>query len=110
MKLFLQVKFVGDAGGIFGGEVADEDEGFVGTTDEGFDDAFGHFGTRGVEAVEGLVKDEEFGVFDEGAGEQAEALLAAGEFEEGALGDVSDAENFHPFVTEGHLLRGGVLE
>ena len=71
LSLFLQVEFVGDAGGIFGGEVADEDEGLMGTTDKGFDDMFGHFGVMGVETVEGLVEDEQFGVFDKGAGQQA---------------------------------------
>ena len=36
---------MGDAGGIFGGEVTDEDEGLMGTTDKGFDDVLGHFST-----------------------------------------------------------------
>lgn len=69
---------VGDAAGELFGVVRDDDEGDVGLSAVVLDDLRGHQAVGVVESVEGLVEDEEIGGFDEGAGEEAEALLAAG--------------------------------
>lgn len=90
---------VGDAAGELFGVVRDDDEGDVGLSAVVLDDLRGHQAVGVVESVEGLVEDEEIGGFDEGAGEEAEALLAAGHTEEGAFCEVVDAEASHPGET-----------
>lgn len=76
--------------------VGDHDESLVGALAEGLYDVLDEAAVVEVETVEGLIEDEEVGVFDEGTGEEYEALLAAGELEEGAVGEVTDAEDVHP--------------
>ena len=77
----------------------DDDEGDVGLSAVVLDDLRGHQAVGVVESVEGLVEDEEVGGFDEGAGEEAEALFAAGHAKEGAVCEVVDAEASHPGET-----------
>ena len=69
---------VGDAAGELFGVVRDDDEGDVGLGAVVLDDLGGHQSVRVIEPVERFVEDEEVGGFDESAGEEAEALLAAG--------------------------------
>ena len=90
---------MGDAAGELFGVVRDDDEGDVGLSAVVLDDLRGHQAVGVVESVEGLVEDEEVGGFDEGAGEEAEALRAAGHTEEGAVCEGVDAETSHPGET-----------
>ena len=87
---------MGDAAGELFGVVRDDDEGDVGLGAVVLDDLCSHQAVRVIESVEGLVEDEEVGGFDEGAGEEAEALLTAGHSKEGAVCEVVDVEASHP--------------
>lgn len=80
--------------------VGDHDEGLVAALAEGVDDFLYHFAVEGVESVQGLVEDEQLGVLDEGAGQEYQALLAAGELQEGAVGKVFDAKEAHPHTAD----------
>ena len=90
---------MGDAAGELFGVVRDDDEGDVGLRTVVLDDLRGHQAVGVIESVEGLVEDEKVGGLDEGAGEEAEALLAAGHAKEGAVCEVVDAEASHPGET-----------
>lgn len=90
---------MGDTAGELFGVVRDDDEGDVGLGAVVLDDLGGHQSVRVIEPVERFVEDEEVGGFDESAGEEAEALLAAGHTEEGAVCEVVDAEASHPGET-----------
>ena len=57
-----------------------------------------------VEAVEGLVEDEQFGVLDKGSGQEAEALLAAAQAQKGVVRQMVDTEDAHPAETGVALL------
>ena len=87
---------VGDAAGELFGVVRDDDECDVGLCAVVLDDLGGHQSVRVIEPVERFVEDEEVGGFDEGAGEEAETLLAAGHTKEGAVCEVVDVEASHP--------------
>ena len=57
--------------------------------------------------MQGLVENQQVGVFDEGACHEHHALLAAGEVEEGAVGQLVDAEEAHPPEALLALVGGG---
>lgn len=65
--------------------VGHHDEGLVLTLHECVDDVLDEHTVVVVEAMERLVENQQFGVFDEGARKQHEALLTAGELEEGRV-------------------------
>lgn len=87
---------MGDAGGQFLFVVGDHDERLVGALAESFDDVLHQLTVFVVEAVQGLVEDEQLWVFDEGTGNEHEALLAAGQLQKRAVGQLFDAEDAHP--------------
>ena len=52
-----------------------------------------------------FVENEQIGVLDEGACQEAQTLFSAGELEESAVGNSFDAEALHPFLTFCPFLR-----
>ena len=63
-----EAEVVGDAGGELLLVVRDHDHRLVRASAEGFDDGLDKRSMTEVEAVEGLVEDEQFGVLDKGSG------------------------------------------
>ena len=72
---------------------------------EGLDDAAHEGAAARVQPVQRLVQDQQRGVLDEGAGQEAQALLAAGEGEERTLVEGADAKRVHPPAARLQLLR-----
>lgn len=88
-----------DAFGEFLLIVGHHDEGLVRTLAEGLYDVLDEAAVGEVKTVEGFIEDEEVGVLDEGTGEEYEALLTTRQFQEGAVGEVTDTEDVHPEET-----------
>ena len=76
LLLPFQEQLVVDARGPLLAVMADEDEGLFGTGTEGFDEAEDEATAAVVEAVQGLVEDEQVGVLDEGTGYEHQTLFA----------------------------------
>ena len=102
-----EVQLVVDARGPLFAVVTDEDEGLVGTTAEGLDEAEDEVAAAVVKAVERLVEDEKVGVFDKGTGHEHQALFATRHTEEGTVGQMVDTEESHPPETLLALLGRG---
>ena len=73
------------------------------------DDALHHQTTADVQSVKRFVKNKQIGILDEGARQKTQTLLAAGEFEERAVGNCFDAETLHPLLTLSALLGTGTM-
>ena len=102
-----EAQAVVDAGGQFVLVVRHHHQRFARPVAEGVDDAAHEDAVPRVQPVQGFVQDEQLGVLDEGAGQEAEALLAAAEGEEGASLQVADAEGLHPPTAGVQFLRLG---
>lgn len=89
--------------------MCDHDESLVGSLAEMGYDVAHKVASVGIETMEGLVEDEQGGIFDKGARQEAESLLTAGEGEEHAVAQVFDAENAHPEETGVDLLGSWAL-
>ena len=76
--------------------------------DEGFDDPQGQAPVLRIESVHRFIQDEQFRILDEGAGKQAEALLAAGQSQIGAVRQVFNAKKGHPFPAALQLSGAGM--
>ena len=87
---------MGDAVGKLFLIVRDHDERLVRTLAELTDNLTDKTAIAVVEPMQGFVEDEEFGVFDESPGQEAEALLTAAEAKERCVGHLFDAEDMHP--------------
>lgn len=88
--------------------MGDEDKGFLGRLAIAGDDFLDQALVAGVEAVHGLVEDEQLGLLHKGAGQEHQALLATGEAEEGAVGNMADAEDGKPTAGRKELVGRGV--
>jgi hypothetical protein len=87
---------MGDAFGEFFLVMRYHYEGLVLTTAECVYNLF-HKGTMlKVEAMQGFVQNQQFGVLYKGAGQQAQTLLSTAEFKECAVGQILDTEDIHP--------------
>lgn len=60
-----------------------------------------------VKTMKRFVQNQQFGVFYKSSGQKTQALLAAAQFQEGAVGNVFYAENLHPLLAYLPLLRRG---
>ena len=67
----LELQLVINARGVFAAEVADHNQRLVRAADKGLDDDFGAKAAPLIKSVEGLVKNQQLVIFDEGAGKQA---------------------------------------
>jgi len=76
LLLPFQVELVVDAGGPLFAVVADEDERLVRAGAEGLDKTENKTATAVVETVQGLVENQQVGVFDEGTGYEHQTLFA----------------------------------
>ena len=76
LLLPFQVELVVDTGRPLLAVVADEDERFVRTGAEGLDKTENKTATAVVETMQGLVENQQVGVFDEGAGYEHQTLFA----------------------------------
>ena len=97
-----------DAVGQFLLVVGHHNERFVLSVAEGLDYLFHALAVGLVEAVQGFVEDEQFGVLHQGSGKEHKALLAAGELEEACGGKVADAKYLHPEEAGGVVARVGL--
>ena len=93
-----------DARGQFLGIVCHHDECLLGALTPCIDNLAYHLTTLGVEPVQGLIEDEQFGIFDKGTGQKHQSLLARREFHEGALCQLLDAKHAHPLLANADML------
>ena len=88
--------------------MGDVEQSLVRTADERLDDVKDPAAMGRIESVHGFIQDQQFRILDEGAGEQAEALLTAGESQIRPLRQSFDTEDSHPFAAPCQLFRTGV--
>lgn len=60
-----------------------------------------------IEPMQGLVQNEQFGVFHEGTCQQAKPLFAAAKLEKRLVGQILDTEHAHPATAHFHLFGTG---
>ena len=103
----LQFQSVCYAVGKFFLVVRNHNEGFVTALAESLYDVLHTLTVFAVQSVQRFVQDKQFGVFYKSPGQETQALLAAAQFQEGAVGNVLYAENLHPLLAYLPLLCRG---
>lgn len=87
--------------------VRNHNERFVSALAESLYDVLHTLTVFAVKTMKRFVQNQQFGVFYESPCQKTQALLAAAQFQEGAVGNVFYAENLHPLLAYLPLLRRG---